>query len=231
MKLTLTASKLLISLTLITASLSNGAAIADTPRGDVFNRNTDAQPQSKVESANPIGFLNPNMGRKTEAAKWFETLDNAVRDHEVTEHEKTILVGELGSPPKAERVAEWTNTAAAIAKRYHELSRILAATQLSPALRTRKEAPSMLSYAKDLSQWYEDTAIWYEDYIKPRTPARSIEELDDQLRVMHNRSLQLKNVMTSLQGEDSSLRSDLNVHAADNKIAKYAAQAPVSQQH
>lgn len=217
-----TTCKIALSLVALAISLQGSAAVAGPQsQEEFFNRNT-ANP-SAVANRPGTAPTAPTFGQKTPVTVWFETFDNAVGSHMATLDEKYVLSAEFGSPPQLERVVKWTNTAATVAKRYRELARMVKQYQVPGVLRSDPMAANLVTYKSSLAEWYDDSASLLEDYIKPRPPARTVEQLDDQLAVMHERSEKLKLSMTHLQEMDSKLRGHFNVHPPkyDDALMKY----------
>jgi hypothetical protein len=217
MKNGITASKLLISLTALAVSLCGSAAFADPPKSDWFSRSTNPS-TSVVVPAKPS---RPLIEKPPERL-WFEALDEQVKNLAPTENEQFILTRSFGSPPQQERVTEWTNTALSVAKKFHEIARYLNSTPIPDAIASDPQANDLTTYRQELAQWYTDSATWLEDYIKPRPAARTIEELDGQIKAMGNRSEQQKVSMVHLQEMDSKLREHFKIHKTDDSIWKYA---------
>src|SRR5438105_861202 len=129
-------SKIAISLTVLTVSLSGSAAFAggNQVHGDNFSRNTWGQSQQltpmpsapKVQQPNAAGYIKPP------AEVWFNQLDKTINDYGATPEDKIALNKDFGSPAKLERVVAWSNTAAAVAKRYRHLAGALKSTPLAP---------------------------------------------------------------------------------------------------
>jgi hypothetical protein len=217
--------KVLLSLTAIAVSLSGTAVLADTPRGDVFNRSTTTH----TAPADPVGPLY-GSAHKAPVKDWFYTIDQEVAAHSATPAEQVILTGSVGSPAQLEKVIEWTKTAASVAKRYHELAGNLRALSAPTQPVGDPKLKDLQTYRNLLADWYDDSGKWLEDYISPRPAARTIEELDGQLKGMDNRSKQQKVSMSHLQEMDSQLRNSFNVPAPnyDNAIRTYASKRPTS---
>jgi hypothetical protein len=217
--------KVLLSLTAIAVSLSGTAVLADTPRGDVFNRSTT----TRTAPSNPVGPLY-GSAHKAPVKDWFYTIDEEVAAHGATQAEQLILVRSVGHPAQLEKVIEWTKTAASVAKKYHELASNLRGLDLPSEPAGNPKLKELQTYRNNLADWYDESGKWLEDYISPRPAARTIEELDGQLKGMDNRSKEQKLAMSHLQQMDSELRNSFNVPAPnyDNAIRTYASKRPTS---
>jgi hypothetical protein len=203
-----TAAKTMIGL-VITTSLSTSAALAQATRTDVFNRNTwDQQPQQQ----RPTGY------QKSPTEIWFDQFDRAIVEHLPTPDEKMKLSRTFGDPPQLERVVVWTNTAASVAKRYRDLAQNLKSMPLAASLTSDPMSSMLITYKQSLADWYDDSASLLEDYIKPRPPARTREELEEQLGKMTERSQQLKDSMQHLVEMDSKIRDHFHVHSRDDAL-------------
>ena len=75
-----------------------------------------------------------------------------------------------------------------------------------------------------MADWYQDAAGVYEELIRPRPPARTIEDLQEQLEVVKKRSESLADNIASLKAMDRSLRQQYNVQPAlqDDVIQQFA---------
>ncbi len=215
MKYNVTACNLIISLA-TAACLTCGAALADNHSSDVFGRSTGAaKSDPKVpETIFRTGVYEQNgVIHKPPALRWYENFDDVRVSNEATIEDQIALTRPLPSPPTAKSVNEWKATAQAVATKYRHLAQLLKNMPIDNELKADPKSEQIASYRTMLAQWYDDAASWFEDYIKPRAPAQTIEELNDQLNAMHTRSEQLKESMAHLQQMDSSLRQYFQVHS------------------
>lgn len=219
----------------VTVSMTAGVATAAGPNEDFFHSTTGSPvntppPTTKayVPSAPTVQKPLYRYGDKP-AQKWFATLDEQVFTHLATPQEKRILSRNFGSPPQLERVIEWTNTAATVAKKFRTLSKNLRSMPLPLTLQGDPEVQTDVNhYRQALAEWYDDSASVLEDYIRPRQPARTQEELDSQLKSVHDRSETVKLTFTHLAEMDSSLRQHYGVPTAryDDALMKYVTRMP-----
>jgi len=219
-------------LAILASSICNVAYAAD-PHGDVFIRNTGAaaptvRPPSASALTTPSQKYDFHYG-SSPIQKWFAQLDEQVYLHRATPDEKLILGRNFGSPPQLERVIEWTNTAARLAKKFRSLAKTLRSMSPPGSSGSDSGAPSAVSaYKQALADYYDDSASVLEEYIKPRPAARTQEELEDQLKRVGERSETVKITSTHLTEMDSSLRSQFRVPTADfdNKLMTYVKKKP-----
>jgi hypothetical protein len=225
----ITVSKLLISLTAMAVSLVGSAAYADSPwgrQGDLFNRSTPPAPSTAL----PPQPQRPQIV-KSEIRRWFEAMDEKNKALSPSLQQQAILNRPFGSPPQLERVTEWMNTASVVAKNFRQLAQYVKNSPIPQSIANDPEATELMQYKQDLSEWYIDSASWFEDYIKPRSPARTIEELDGQIKAMQNRSDQQKLAMEHLQQMDSNLREHFKIHKTDDSIWIYASKQLTDSRH
>ena len=223
----ITASKLLISLTAVAVSLCGSVAFADPPKSDYFSRSTNQPTTSVVVPPEP----SRPMIQKTPIRLWFEAMDEKVKDLSATDQEMSILTRSFGSHPTQERVLDWMNTASTVAKKFRTIAGYLTSTPLPQSIADDPQANELNQYRQDLAQWYNDSADWFDDYIKPRRPARTIEELDGQIKAMGNRSEEQKLSMLHLQQMDSNLREHFKIHKTDDGIWNYAKKQLTDSRH
>jgi hypothetical protein len=137
---------------------------------------------------------------------WFEKFDEESYKGRPTDYERITL--NMPFNQEAERVQNWTRTAAVVAKRYRETARALQRVQ-APRGRLDLER-----YCNLRISWFNDAAQVYEEMIRPRPPAQTIEELNDQLRQVKENANSLGKMNTSLLTMDRNLRRQYRVHNA-----------------
>lgn len=202
-----TAGKLAVSLMIIISSIAGSAAYADN-KNDVFNTNTKP-------SAMPFISGNAALGNHSPVARWFDAVDIAVYQHQPNQEEKVLLGRAFNK--EANRVIAWTNTTANVARRYRELARILK-TMPIPAGTSNSDLPAYKTLAAD---WYNDTAELMEDWIRPRVPAGTQEELKAQLDEMDQRSEAQAATRKDLDQMDKKLREQFDVRPPDDALMRY----------
>lgn len=172
------------------------------PRGtDFFSINSSParanKPAQKVPSATSNGPV--------PVVTWFEKFDSLAEKYQASDADRIILTRPLMQ--EAERVQQWTNVANKISKNYALLAKSLRNLP-SPDKADVKE------YRDLMADWYQDAASVYADLIRPRPPARTIEDLQEQLEVVKRRSESLAENITNLKAMDRTLRQEYNVHVA-----------------
>jgi hypothetical protein len=231
-------NRLAILMVSIISVIASPVAFAANPHddGDFFARITGPAPVTP-RASNPMPTALPtpitqkplyHYGNEP-AQKWFATMDAQVITHIATAPEKYVLVRDFGDPPQLERVIEWTNTAARVAKKYRSLSKILRSMPVPSSISPEQGSSANVDFFRQsLANWYDDSASVLEEYIKPRPPAKTQEELDDQLRHLRQRSENVKLTYTHLAEMDSNLRQHLHVPTAryDDAVMKYVTNKP-----
>jgi hypothetical protein len=197
-----------VALSLIVGTLTINAAQAQdyfahiTPGGK--EKPTTPAPPVVPKEERPIQGSLAMMSRMTPIVVWFEAFDKTEFTMKASDSDRTHLARPFEK--KAERVEEWAQTANKISKNY----RLLASTIRQMDI--PENAPGLKDY-RDLSAgWYADVALLYEDMIRPRRPAKTIEELDGQVHEIEVRSDQLAAQKKNLSQMDISLRKTYSVH-------------------
>jgi hypothetical protein len=78
---------------------------------------------------------------------------------------------------------------------------------------------------RDLAaDWYQDSATVFDEMIRPRIPAKTIEELQRQLDEVKNKSENLASTVNSLNDMDRELRKRYKVTPSvdSNRLQKFA---------
>lgn len=202
-----TAGKLAVSLMMIISSIAGSAAYADN-KSDVFNTNTKP-------SAMPFISGNAALGNHSPVARWFDAVDIAVYQHQPDQEEKVLLGRAFNK--EASRVIAWTNTTANVARKYRSLARILRNIPI-PAGATDSDLPA---YKRLTADWYSDAAQLMEDWIRPRVPATTQEELKAQLEEMDQRSQDQAATRKDLDLMDKKLREQFDVRPPDDALMRY----------
>lgn len=152
-------------------------------------------------------------GGKTEEILWFEAMDALVIGHSPSGEDQIKLTQDFNQKP--ERIAQWVETARKVIGNYRHLSQQLRYMPILPGFDrpVGQMRVSVSSYRNMVADRYEDSAQLLEDWIKPRRPAKTREELESQLNQLHKRADNMKQVNASLQLIDSDLRAQYSVHA------------------
>jgi hypothetical protein len=141
----------------------------------------------------------------TPEVRWFEALDHIVFTGYPTAFEKSVLSRQFNQ--EAERVQQWIVVAQTVATRYRNTARAL---RNLPVPANWEE---IAQYRDVRSDWFDDAATIYEDMYKPRKPARTIEELEAQLKDVESRAQQLGETKKINREMDRKLRVHYRVHA------------------
>jgi len=146
---------------------------------------------------------------------WFEKFDEISFRGRPTDYERTIL--NMPFNQEAERVQNWTRTAANVAKRYRQTARALQAVY---APQGRQDLDD---YRSLRISWFNDAALVYEEMIKPRQPAQTIEDLKDQLTQVKDQAASVGKTNISILAMDRNLRRTYRVHSAKqtDSLTKY----------
>lgn len=140
----------------------------------------------------------------TPAVRWFEKMDRFIVAAKITSQENVILNTPLNR--EVERVKRWSETASDISKRYRALAYKLKNMEVPQG------HPGLKEYSDLTADWYMDAAQIYEDLITKRPPAKTVEDLDEQLDEVLQRSRALKETSKSLKAMDDELRNKYRVH-------------------
>jgi hypothetical protein len=142
---------------------------------------------------------------RTPEVIWFESLDTYIHELQPSEMDQLKLSRPFNK--EAERVRDWINTANKISKSYRSLAAMI------KHLPIPESDPELLAYRNAKADWYCDVAGVFEDLTRPRTPPKTIEELDSQTDEIKDRAIELKRVSTKLSEMDMNLRKQYGVHA------------------
>ena len=100
----------------------------------------------------------------------------------------------------AERVQQWTDTASKISKNYLLLAKSIRTMTVPAGMSDVKE------YRDLMADWYQDSASVYVDLIKPRPPAKTKEDLQEEIDAVKKRAEGLANNMANLKNMDREVR-------------------------
>ena len=213
--LNLTKNKLMavpLAAALITCTTLAGDA---QPKNEFFGSNssgTTPKGYSNYQGPPPKainGVVNKGAGAMDSDASpeltWFEKFDEVSFLGRPTDSERVIL--NMPFNQEQERVQRWTQVAARVAKRYRQTAKALKTVQ-APAGRADLD-----DYRTLRMEWFNDAAGVYEEMIKPRQPAQTIEELNDQLGQVREQAKSLGQTNTALLNQDRQLRRHYRVHS------------------
>lgn len=207
-KLSKTLAIILIAISLI--ATSTVPSIAVPSNHDYFSRTTEKK------SLASLNTHVPSMTKFDTAKNWFGTFDEIVETRKPSSSERVIL----GRPLNQDitRVAEWTRVARKVSNDYRQLSSTI---RNIPVPNTVSEIREFRNLTAD---WYADAAQIFSDLITPRAPARTMEELESQLKDIHDRSQNLVQTNSTLQMMDNDIRQKYDVPSAlsNDPIRKYA---------
>jgi hypothetical protein len=144
-------------------------------------------------------------GTQTAETKLFEKLDSIVFSGYPTPNEKIILSKSFNQ--EAERVQQWQTTAQTVALKYRQAAKALRNLPV-PANWTEFD-----QYREARADWFDDAALVYEDMIRPRKPAKTIEELNAQLAAVQDRAKVLADSKQANREMDRDLRRKYHIHA------------------
>jgi len=186
--------------TKVVASSSTGHAEDTAARVDYFNANSQSTSAPQAPSS---GF--ERQVEKTPITIWFDKFDAERIKHLPSPEDKIIIARPINQ--QAERLQQWTQAASRISKTYTEFAKLLRKMTVPAGYEGLKDY-------KDLTaDWYEDTAQIFSDYIKPRPAARTIEELEDQIKETKSRERGLVKTKNRINEMEATLRSKYRVNA------------------
>lgn len=187
---------------------------------DVFSHNTTgtkpaSSPSAALPKEKPIMGAMAMMSPRTPVVAWFENFDSSVHSLTPTPADKVLM--EKPFNQEAERVQQWTQVASRVAKNYRLLATTLRVMDIPGG------NPEIKQYSTLCADWYGDAAGVFDDLIRPRKPAKTIEELTGQLNEIKDRTDTLVKQQKDLHGLDMALRSKYHVHLSreDDALSKY----------
>lgn len=203
---------------LLAATLCTGtAAWASKPSTDEFHSNAASNvrlnpapaplpiPQ-RVED-NPVAQAGAkSLGQDHPVKRWFDNLDGVIGVNLKTPKQAITL--RQGFNGNVERVEKWSNTASEVSQRYKLLAAKLRGTPVPPG------CPDLKDYLEMNANWFDDTAEIYDELLKPRQPAKTQEELDEQLQEIRTKAQGLKRTKEQLRSFDTEIRKQYKVPEA-----------------
>jgi hypothetical protein len=146
------------------------------------------------------------MSKSSPQLTWFENFDTTVFSLLPNDEAKVILKRSFNQ--EAERVVKWTETATKVAHNYRLLAKTLKNAPIPG------NSPALKEYQSLSADWYNDKASVYEDLVRPRAAARTMEELEAQLKEINDRAESIFQQGKELHAMDMHLRGVYNVHQA-----------------
>jgi hypothetical protein len=222
------ANKKLLAIPLAAAlviSVSTASAGDAQPKNEYFGGNSNGVPPkgyTNYQGPPPKainGVINKGAGAMDSDASpeltWFEKFDEISFRGRPNDSERIIL--NMPFNQEQERVQRWTQVAATVAKRYRQTAKALGGVQ-APAGRADLD-----DYRTLRMEWFNDAAAVYEEMIKPRQPAQTIEELNEQLRQVKEQANSVGKTNITLLNMDRNLRRTYRVHNAkqSDALTKY----------
>lgn len=182
-------------LVVLTVSISqlltlNFSTYAQSRGVDVYSVNAPQRSGTKTNST--------QLKSSNSAKDWFEKFDKLREQYHPTEKDRVILTRPLMQNPQ--RVQQWTNTASKIVKNYSSLSKSIRSLPVPAGMSDIKE------YRDLMADWYQDSASVYNDMIRPRPPAKTVEDLQEEIDAVKRRAEGLTNNMASLKAMDREVR-------------------------
>jgi len=210
--------KKLASLVLLAVSAAAGTKSMAAPANEIFGsmptKTTKVQPLPRVikqapppQPSNPVaapGAMNM-MSPDTPYTRFFEALDATVYSGFPKSNERFILQQKFNE--ELEKVEAWTATAKVVSRRYRNTAKSLRSLQV-PDNRVDLE-----QYKEMRAQWFDNAAEVYEQMYKPKPPAQTMEELEEQLRKVDRDADTVAEQKKTILAEDMSLRRLYRVHA------------------
>jgi hypothetical protein len=214
--------KIAFSLMALAITFSGSAAFAQGKSGsDVFNRSTG--PSGGGWSANMPISGNAALGNNGPIPRWFDAMDYAFYEYGKVKAEDAITLN-ANFASNADKLQKWSRTVSSTAKKYHTYARALRGIPVPPG--AGQAGPELKSYRDGLADYYDDCADYFEDWIRPRQPAVTRDELKEQLDEMHERSKSLKTQIDYLLTIDNQLRTKYEVRPREDALMQYVAKQP-----
>lgn len=202
-------------------------AFADAPREDVFHTNTNQVHRGRVQQKVPPSAMpnpeqyapKPIITRMSAPKDWFRAMDDLVGYYRPNVQDHMILDKPFNN--EVERVTLYCHTLVRVAKNYRILAQKLSSLPVIDSM------PQSKILRDNLVDWYNDSALVYEDMYRPRSPARTQEELKGMIKDISDRSESLKNSYSTIWGMDNNLRLSKSVDQPryDNALLEYAEKA------
>ncbi|MBI4533813.1 MAG: hypothetical protein HY711_07675 [Candidatus Melainabacteria bacterium] len=195
-----------IAITLGALWLSVSPGYASPTHGDYFARVTQPSPATKPGRYRASSTATTQESAYDTPVQWFESFDECIAKYKPSAADKVILSRPFNQ--EAERVEQWIEVATKVAQAYRTLAKIVKAMPVPNTFQGVKE------YRDLTTEWYNDAAEVYEDLIRPRLPSQTMEELEDALNHIKQRSESLSQTNKNLKAMDLGLRKTYKVHLA-----------------
>lgn len=213
--------KIAFSMMVLASTLSGSMAFAQGKGSDSFNRNT--APSTHGWSGQMPISGNAALGNNGPIPRWFDAMDYAFYEYgHINTTDAVIINGGFGQ--SEERLKKWTATMKSVATKYHDYARALRGLAVPPGLGAA--GSEMTSLRDGLADYYDDCADYFEDWIRPRRPAVTQEDLKNQLDAMQKRHDNLKSQIDGLLALDQQLRSKYEVRPREDALMRYVAKQP-----
>jgi hypothetical protein len=202
------------------------AALAGPSHTDYFSRSTGSQEQRPTTT---VSLPAPTTASpKVVAEQWFQQMDVVVARHLPTPTDQDTLNQDFGQ--KVEKVIAWSQACAKVASSYHDLAHQLRAMPIPQAMQVKQGRTSVAEMRNMEAQWYEDSANYLEDWIRPRKPAVTREELQRDLDQMDQRSKLLVTRQRGFQTAEIDVRNQFGVEPPryDDALRSYVNRIPTN---
>jgi len=196
-------------------SKSQYVAVKVLPRTDYFNQQDEGSSALNGGAAKTPNYRKdmsagaPGAGAMNSednaVTRWFEAFDATRFQHKPSAKDKNILTRPINQ--EWERLQQWTASAKAVSAEYKEFASIARKQPVPPGCSDLKDFIDLTA------DWYDDVGNVYADFVRPRHPCKTIEELSDQLRGVKNRQDELAKELRNLRAMENSLRDKYRVHA------------------
>jgi hypothetical protein len=206
---------ILLTFCLATICTTNTGAQAAPRAVDVFSINSATQSNPKAGAGANNSILQNNTDR-TPIVIWFEKFDSIREKYHPSERDKVILTRPLTQD--AGRVQQWVNTASKVSKDYLTVGKSIRSLTVPPGMSDVKE------YRDLVADWFQDSANIYIDLIRPRPPAKTIEDLQEELDAVKKRAEGLANTIANLKNMDREIREahKVPISVEDDAVQKFA---------
>jgi hypothetical protein len=213
--------KTVFTLMVAFTTMSGSMAFAQG-KSDSFNRNTGPA-MGGASSGFPISG-NAALGKNDPISRWFDAMDLTFYENRVPHKTAMEITRDFGQDPV--KLNQWTNAVKVAIEKYRSYARAVRSLPLPPGL--GPEAAELKDFRNANADLADDTAQYLSDWITPRLPAATKEELQAQLDQMHKRSVSLNQQNTELLRYDKELRTKYDVRDRDDALMRYVAKRPAS---
>lgn len=191
-----------------TLAFAAPASEAQSPGCDTSPVDETGHSGARIASRVSTDFISTGAsrqdGRSSTIARWYEKYDRQIRRLLPTDSDMIIMTRDINQ--ENERLKEWMLVTHKVERNY---KRIAAIIRSMPLPEDAPDPDSFENFRRLSAEWYEDAADICHELVRPRAPAQTVEELDEQLSAVAQRADALEQTARLIADMDQGLRRKL----------------------